>query len=236
MTIQPYGQYCPVAKACEILEPRWTLLILQELSCGATRFNEIRRGIPGISPTLLARRLRELEGHGLLTRVEDRAAGTVDYLRTPRAAALDPVIHAMGAWAHTNLETEVTLGTLNARALMWNLRRSIDASVLPRRRTVIRLHFIDAPAKGDRMCWLIVRPGEPVDLCLNDPGFEVDLFIEAELRAFTSYWLGHTGLDHERDADRIRFTGSPALERSFGRWLRRGPYAPAGDDLAAGAS
>lgn len=233
MTLQRYGQYCPISKACEVVEPRWTLLILSEMAQGSSRFNEIRRGVPGISPTLLAKRLRELELQGLVERIEDRAAATIDYVRTERAKELDAVLFALGQWAVRNLESETLLRDLNARALMWTIRRNIDTDALPRRRNVIRFHFPDAPQKAERMTWLVVKPGEPVDLCLNDPRFEVDLFIEASLEAMTSYWLGYSSLAAEMVQERIRFTGSPVLAKTFDQWLVRGPFAEP-DETAAG--
>ena len=123
MSIHSYGQFCPVAKACEVVEPRWTLLILSEMSAGSTRFNEIRRGVPGISPTLLSKRLKEMEASGLVERLEDKASGSIDYVRTEMAIELKPIIQALGDWAQRHIEAEVTLCDLDARTLMWNLRR-----------------------------------------------------------------------------------------------------------------
>ena len=109
---------------------------------------------------------------------------------------------------------------------MWNLRRKIDLDALPERRTVIRFHFPDAK-KGEETYWLIVKPGVPVDLCMNDPGFDVDLFIEAKLKAMTSYWLGFSSLRAETAQDRIVFHGNPQLIRTFGKWLLRSSFAEA---------
>lgn len=226
MPTHSYGQYCPVAKACELLEPRWTMLILSEMWSGSTRFNEIRRGVPGISPTLLSKRLREMEGSGLVERLEDRASGAIDYVSTEIARELEPIVRALGEWAHRNIEAEVTLCDLDARLLMWNLRRKIDLDALPERRTVIRFHFPDAK-KGEETYWLIVKPGVPVDLCMNDPGFDVDLFIEAKLKAMTSYWLGFSSLRAETAQDRIAFHGNPLLIRTFDKWLLRSSFAEA---------
>ena len=99
MPSKSYGLFCPLAMACEILEPRWTMLILNELWSGATRFSEIRRGVPGISPTLLSKRLKEMEKRGLIERLEDTAKGTVDYIRTPMAIELEPALMSLGEWA-----------------------------------------------------------------------------------------------------------------------------------------
>ncbi len=227
MTHQGYGFFCPTAKACEVLEPRWTMLILSEMSCGSTRFNDIRRGVPGISPTLLSKRLKEMEAAGLVERVEDHAAGTIDYLQTRSAEELEPIIEALGRWAHKHIDTELTLEHLDARTLLWNIRRKIDLRSIADRRTVVRFHFPDAEKASDRLFWLIWKPGVPVDVCFDDPGFDVDLFIEAELKAFTSYWLGYSSLAEECERDRIVLLGNQLLVKTVDRWLVRSAFAHA---------
>ena len=218
MPSKSYGMFCPVAMACEVVEPRWTLLILTEMWCGATRFNEIRRGVPGISPTLLSRRLKEMEKQGLVERLEDPAKGTVDYVRTPKAIELEPVLELLGDWAYRHVEPDVALNNLKPDYLMWNLRRQIDPSQLPDRRVVVRFHFPDCKQE-EATYWLIVRPGMPADLCLIDPSFDVDLFVEAELRALGSVWMGYSSLQTEISNDRVFLTGDPLLTRTIDRWL-----------------
>jgi DNA-binding HxlR family transcriptional regulator len=210
--------FCPIAMACEVVEPRWTMLILSEMWCGATRFNEIRRGVPGISPTLLSKRLKAMETQGLIERLEDPAKGTVDYIRTPRAIELDPVLELLGDWAYRNIEPEVALNNLKPDYLMWNLRRQVDPSVLPERRVVVRFHFPDCK-KNEATYWLVARPGMAVDLCLIDPCFDVDLFIEAELKALGSAWMGYSSLQTEISGDRIFLSGDPLLTKTIDRWL-----------------
>ena len=109
MTSKPFGLFCPTSKASEVLMPRWTIQILGELWEGATRFNEIRRGLPGISPTLLARRLKEMQENGLVERVEDPATGTIDYIRTEKAVELDPILQGMARWAQRHIDAEIAL-------------------------------------------------------------------------------------------------------------------------------
>ena len=227
MTRQGYGFFSPTAKACEVLEPRWTMLILSEMFSGSTRFNDIRRGVPGISPTLLSKRLKEMEAAGLVERVEDRATGTIDYLRTRSAEELEPIIDALGRWAHRNIDAEVTLEHLDARTLLWNIRRKIDLQSIADRRTVVRFHFPDAEKACDRLFWVIWKPGVPVDVCFDDPGFDVDLFIEAELKAFTSYWMGYSSLAEERAQDRIVLLGNQLLVKTIDKWLVRSSFAHA---------
>ena len=175
MSSKSYGLFCPLAMACEVIEPRWTLLILAEMWDGSTRFNDIRRGVPGISPTLLAKRLRDLENRGLVERIEDAAKGTVDYIRTPKAIELESALTLLGDWAYRHVEANIALHDVNPDYLMWQMRRTIDASALPQRRVVVRFHFADLK-EDESTYWMIARPGAAVDLCMSDPHFEVDLF------------------------------------------------------------
>ena len=228
MSSRGYNHFCPVAKACEVLEPRWTLLVLCELWAGSRRFNEIHRGVPGMSPTLLSKRLKELERRGLVTRAAGRgAAGGIAYATTPLADELEPIVHALGRWAHRHIDAEVTLERLDARLLMWNMRRKIDASTLPQgRRVVIQFTFPEL-AEGERSYWLLARPGRPVDLCLADPGHNVDLYVTAELRAMTSAWMGHSELRAEIARERVSLVGDRALASTISRWMTRSAFAAA---------
>lgn len=222
-----YNQFCPVSKACEVLEPRWTLLLLSEMWSGSTRFNEIRRGVPGMSPTLMSKRLRQMEENGLVIRSENRANGEINYRTTAIADELAPIVHALGEWAHRNIDAEVTLENLDARLLMWNMRRKIDPTGLPRdRRTVIEFTYPEL-SKDERHYWLISRPGLPIDLCLTNPGHDVDLFVTAELKAMTSAWIGFTSLESEISHGRIGFVGDMKIAATIGNWMVRSSYAAA---------
>lgn len=227
MTTKNYGLFCPLAMACEVIEPRWTLLILAEMWAGASRFNELRRGVPGISPTLLSKRLKEMEKHGLVERVEDPAKGTVDYIRTTLAIELEPAITLLGEWAYRNVEAKVALDDLNLDYLMWNLRRTIDQSALPPRRVVVRFRFTDV-RESQSTYWLIAKPGTAVDLCMTDPGFDVGLFVEAESRALAAVWMGYSSFPAVIAEDKVFLTGEPRLIRTIDRWIVKCEYAEAG--------
>lgn len=225
MASEGYNQFCPVAKACELLEPRWTLLLLCEMWAGSTRFNEIRRGVPGMSPTLMSKRLREMEERGLVIRTENPSTGDINYTTTHVADELESIVHALGEWAHRNVDAEVTLENLDARLLMWNMRRKIDPTGLPRaRRSVIEFIYPELP-RDERSFWLIARPGMPVDLCSIDPGHDVDLFIQADLKAMTSAWMGLSSLDAEIARGTISLTGDMSIAASLENWLVRSSYA-----------
>lgn len=225
MARRPYGLFCPISLACEFLEPRWTIQILTELWNGSTRFNDIRRGLGGISTALLARRLREMEALGLVSRIADRATGAIDYYRTDRAIALEPVMNALARWAQCNIEAEVALGGRDVSTLMWGVRRMIDPSALPRRRAVIRFHFREEPPLKDPHFWFVLEPGaEMPELCTRDPGREVDLFVETGVVVMAAIVEGRSSLDREKARGSLFLSGDPGLARSMGRWLRTSVY------------
>jgi len=225
MPTDGYNHFCPISKACEIIEPRWTLLLLSEMWSGSTRFNEIRRGVPGMSPTLMSKRLKELEEHGLIVRSENPATGEIHYRTTRVAAELEPIVMALGQWAHKNIDANVTLEHLDARVLMWNMRRKVDAASLPStRRTVIQFIYPELP-KDEQSYWILARPGMPVDLCLTDPGHDVDLFITADLKAMTSAWMGFSSLRSEIANGRVSLIGDTRLASTIDDWMVRSGYA-----------
>lgn len=218
MANNDYNQFCPIAKACELVEPRWTLLILHEMWNGSSRFNEIRRGVPGMSPTLLSKRVKDMEIRGLVSRTQNTKTGHVDYALTAIAKELMPIVKALGQWAHRNVDTEISLEKLDARLLMWNMWRKIDAACFPHKKTVIQFIFPELN-EDQRNYWLIAKPGIPVDLCLVDPGFDVDLFITADLKAMTSAWMGWSRLKTEISNDKIVLVGDQELIAGIENWM-----------------
>jgi DNA-binding HxlR family transcriptional regulator len=227
MSIDSYNQFCPVSKACEIIEPRWTLLILCEMWQGSTRFNEIRRGVPGMSPTLMSKRLKELELRGIINRTEDQSTNEIHYTMTNMGDELQPIIHALGKWAHSNIDADVTLEKLDARLLMWNMRRKINTVTFPKRkRTVIQFTYPELPEVEQRY-WIIAKPGAVVDLCSVDPGFDVDLYITADLKAMTSAWMGHSTLRAQIAAEKIIMVGDRTLTDTINLWMVRSSMAMA---------
>jgi DNA-binding HxlR family transcriptional regulator len=225
MSNDSYNQFCPVSKACEIIEPRWTLLILCEMWQGSTRFNEIRRGVPGMSPTLMSKRLKELELRGIINRTEDQSTNEIHYTMTSMGNELQPIIHALGKWAHRNIDADVTLENLDARLLMWNMRRRINTVTFPKRkRTVIQFTYPELP-EAEQRYWIIAKPDSGVDLCSVDPGFDVDLFITADLKAMTSAWMGHSTLRAQIALEKIVLIGNRTLVDTIDHWMVRSSMA-----------
>lgn len=215
-----YGQFCPVSMAAEIICSRWTLLVLRELATGSTRFNELRRGLPSMSPALLSKRLKDLEAAGIVIRVAgEREPGVLQYRLTEAGEELRPVIEAIGVWGHRWVTAEATLKNLDANLLMWDIRRNINTDPMPHRRNVIQFIFNDRPP-SERYYWLIVEPGNDVDLCLVDPGFDVDLYVSTDLRTMTEIWLGYATIGSAFDDGRLVSTGNRKLASDLRTWLK----------------
>lgn len=218
MSRKPYGMICPITRACELLEPRWTIAIIVGMWAGATKFNEIRREIGNISPSLLSKRLKELEKLGLVERIDNPATGAVDYLRTPMAIALEPALNALSCWAQQNLDAETALRTTAASNLMWNLRKCFDRAALPARRIVMRLHFEDEDLDYDTY-WVLLNPGAPVEICSTIPDYDIDLYFETSVISLSAVSIGRSTIAREIAQGRLYLSGDPMLERRIDRWF-----------------
>ena len=220
-----YGQFCPVAMAAEVLCQRWTVLILRELLAGSTRFNALRRGLPRMSPSLLSKRLGELEGAGVVTRRHDPRTDTPVYELSKAGRELMPVVTAMGHWGQKWLESQLSLKNLDPSLLMWDMRRNLDPEPLPPRRVTIRFQYPEV-RPSQRHWWLVVED-EAVDLCSVDPGFEIDLFVESDLRTMTAIWMGLTSVRKALAADRLTLDGDRGVADRMQQWLGLSPFARA---------
>jgi DNA-binding HxlR family transcriptional regulator len=225
MTRRAYGLICPISLACEVLEPRWTIQILAEIWNGSTRFNDIRKGVGNISTAILSRRLREMEASGLVERIEDNAAGTIDYFRTEKAIKLEPAMNALAEWAQCNIDAETALSGADAWTVMWAVRRMIVLTELPRRRAVIRFHFREDPPLKYPHYWLVVEPGASLpELCSVDPGRDVDLYVETDAVSLGAIIEGRSSIDREKGRGGLFLSGDSGLARSINRWLRTSVY------------
>ena len=219
-----YGQFCPVAMAAEIVCSRWTALVLRELLCGSRRFNDLRKGVPRMSPTLLSKRLKELEDAKIIRHLRDGRAGNSEYVLTEAGEELRPVIMAMGNWGQRWIDSNLSLRNLDPTLLMWDMRRNINPAPLPKRRVTVRFTFPEAPA-SQRVWWLVVEPSGENDLCQVDPGHDVDVYVTASLRAMTSVWMGHSSLAQAVEKRLIEVVGDAGLARSMQAWLGLSVFA-----------
>jgi DNA-binding HxlR family transcriptional regulator len=221
-----YNQFCPVAMAAEVLCSRWTVVLLRELLAGSTRFNDLRRGLPRMSPALLSQRLKELEEAGVVARTPVRGDPTIlEYGLTEAGRELQPLVESFGKWGQRWIPSKLSLDQLDAPLLMWDMRRGLKFDPPPPRRLVIQFQYPDAP-KRDRGWWLIVEPDQPVDLCSVDPGHDVDLYVTSPLRTMTAIWMGIESVREARESDRLMLTGDRDLIETMERWLGLSPFAP----------
>ena len=217
-----YGQFCPLSMAAEIVCTRWTALLLREFLCGSTRFNDLRKGVPKMSPALLSKRLKELEAAGVI-RVANTAAGGSEYVLTSMGRDLQNVVLGLGEWGHRWIESRLTLRNLDPSLLMWDMRRHLNPIPMPDRRCTIHFLYPEL-AEPDQRWWLVVEKGA-VDLCSIDPGYDVDLLISGSLRSMTAVWMGMVPLTEEVSAGRLHLDGDRRLARTVGDWLGLSHFA-----------
>ena len=225
-TMKGYGQFCPIAVACETFAERWTPLILRELLAGARRFNEIRQGVPMISRTLLAQRLRELEDAGIVQSQPLSQGRGREYRPTRAAEEFRDVLERLGEWGQRWGTTQFDPENLDLVLLMWNVRRRIDLAKLPPHRVVVRFEFRAFPprCRGFQTCWLILTR-EGTDVCLKDPGFEVDLVVSADAAAIARVWTGAMTFVQAVRSGGLRLEGPRGLVRAFPSWLLLSHFA-----------
>ncbi|MEX2353973.1 MAG: helix-turn-helix domain-containing protein [Gammaproteobacteria bacterium] len=222
--MKAYGQFCPLAQAAQILCERWTLIIIRELIAGSTRFSEIQKGVPLMSPTLLSTRLKQLVKSGLVE--PGRNKGSHEYHLTEAGRQLRPVVELLGAWGHRWARSTLDNGDLDAGLLMWDIRRSVDPSVFPEHRIVVQFEYPDAP-KGGRNWWLVSENGE-IDLCLHDHGYEVDILIKCSLKIMTEIWICETSFNEAVKKGNVIIMGNSVLINSLQSWLRSSPLSRLG--------
>lgn len=215
-----YGQFCPVAKAMELLDERWTLLVIRELMSGSTHFNALRRGVPRMSPALLSKRLQTLVRAGVIERWED--GNRVTYRLSDAGRELEPVVEALGRWG-VRWVPELGDEDLDPQLLMWDIHRNVDSEALPDGRTVLAFVFTDV-APSARRWWLVIdRHG--VDVCDVDPGFPVRVTVESSLRTLVHIWRGDLDWAAALRSGDLVLHGEEQARRALPRWLKLSPFA-----------
>lgn len=211
-----YGQYCPISRALDVLGERWTLLVVRDLLVGTTRFNELARGLPGLSRSLLARRLRQLERAGIVER-----SGT-EYLLTEAGRGLEPIVFGLGAWGARFTFGDPEPGELDAALLVWWMHGRLDTSGLPGKRHVLEIRFRD----DRRPFWIVIESGAP-SVCQVDPGFPTDATLTTDVSSLYQVWLGRLRLEDAVRSGRLSFEGAGPLARRMPSVLRLSPMAEA---------
>ena len=190
---------------------------------GSTRFNDLRRGVPRMSPALLSKRLKELEQAGVIAVTPAAQPGAVEYKLTQAGEDLRGVIMSLGVWGQRWVESSLSLKNLDPAFLMWDMRRNLKPLALPDRRCTVEFIYPEV-GSGRRYWWLVIEDGT-VDLCGVDPGYDVDLHVRSSLRSMTAVWMGHSTLQREIDAGAIQLIGDKALARRMHEWLGLSSFA-----------
>ncbi|GEK80203.1 winged helix-turn-helix transcriptional regulator [Agrococcus baldri] len=227
-----YGQFCPVAKAMELLDERWTLLVVRELLAGSSRFNDLRRGVPQMSPALLSKRLQRLEHAGLVRKRVD--GSRTSYRLTQSGEELRPIVEALAGWG-VRWIGELGQADLDPHLLLWDMRRTIDVEAWPRRRTTLAVRFTDVDASAARW-WLVCHDGE-IDLCDFDPGFPVAARLTTTLRALTLVWRGDRSWQVALGSGSVVIDGEADAVRRVHAWIGTAGWAvtprPSAQEIAA---
>lgn len=213
-----YGQFCPVAKAAEVFCERWTALLVRDLAAGATRFSELQRGVPLMSPSLLSRRLKELVAEGLVER-RPAARGSTYHL-TPAGAEFVPMVEALGVWGQRWSRRQLADGEVDLGLLIWSLERGVDPTAFGGGRSVVHLTFTDQPK--DKRQWWFVNDAGACELCLTDPGYDVDLYLVTTLPDMIYIVRGDLKLPAALESDRLEALGTARIRAALSRWLNLG--------------
>ena len=215
-----YHQFCPIAKAMELLDERWTLLVVRELVVGSKHFNELRRGLPRMSPSLLSKRLSQLERAGIIER--HVASKEVQYILTDAGTELRQVVEAIGRWG-TRWIGELGDQDLDPQLLLWDMHRNINHPLVPPGLTVIHFRFTE-PAVSTRYWWLIITPDD-ADVCDTDPGHPVTVTLTTPLRTMTQIWLGDRSWSQALSDGTLKVDGSTRHRRSVPSWFKLSGFA-----------
>ena len=231
--MKSYGQFCPVAKAAQLFCERWTPLILRDLAAGATRFSELQRGVPLMSPTLLSRRLKELEAEGVVKREKTASGRSWTYHLTPAGEEFVPVVAALGVWGQRWTRRELARDEVDVSLLAWSMERSVDARAFGKPSTIVQIKFTDQPAAKAR--WWFVNREDACELCLEDPGYEVDLYLTTTVRDMIYIVRGDLSLARAVDEGRLEALGPRSLQSRLRTWLNLGPITKVKSQRGDGA-
>ena len=218
MSRDSYEQFCPVAMACDALGQRWTLLILRELLLGSHHFNELRRGLPRISPTLLAKRLEHLIERGIVEKLPPKSGGASLYHLTQSGKNVGSVIVALGLWGREHFEMEAIVQKSEPHLLMWDLRRNININELPNRPLVIQFQF---PEQTKRLSnwWVCHKPNQELEVGYIDPGSDVDLYVNTSIQALTKIHMGSLTTSEALNSGQLDVEGAKDLHETMDFWL-----------------
>ncbi|MEO4044190.1 helix-turn-helix domain-containing protein [Hoeflea sp. CAU 1731] len=215
--MKTYGQFCPIAKASEVFCERWTSLILRDLSVGATRFSQLQRGIPLASPTMLSRRLKQLEAEGVVERRRAEGRQSWTYHLTPAGEEFVPIVIALGVWGQRWTRRQLQEHEIDLDLLLWAMENSVNPAAFKKERAVVEIQFTDQPAHKRR--WWFLNEKERCELCIKEPGFDVDLYVRSDLPTLIYVWRGDMSLTQALKADRLEAHGDRMARKTLRAWL-----------------
>lgn len=221
-----YGSYCPISLGTEVVADRWTPLVLRELFMGATRFNDIARGLPAMSRSLLVQRLRHLERKGVVELWPSASGRGNEYRLTAAGKDLEPVVLALGRWAVTWLYDELRADDIDAVTLMWWMHRHVDLETVPEGRVVVQF---DHTAPERVTIWMVLDRGQ-VSVCMHHPGFEPDAIVSMTTPALAEVFAGNRTWRSARSDGTLHVEGPSRILDALPRWFRQSPFA---DDVRA---
>lgn len=217
-----YGQFCPVAKATEILGEKWTILVIRELLMGGSRFNELQRGLSMISPTILTKRLNALAEQGLVVKKKIPGQKGYEYFPTESCKELLPIIKGLGDWGMRWAQGNLTESDYDVELLMLYLQRSIQVDKLVGNETVIRFKFTDL---GEVQDWWLIAAGNKVDVCTSDPCKDVDVYFTSTVHTFVDIWMGLLPYRKAVREDQIKVIGPTAMTSNIFAWMNMSMFA-----------
>ncbi|MFK7793735.1 MAG: winged helix-turn-helix transcriptional regulator [Gammaproteobacteria bacterium] len=221
--MEKYCQFCPVAKAAEILCEKWVILVLRELMMGSTRFGQLRQGLPRISPSILSRRLKTLEEQGVILRCKKSASNGYEYHLTESGEELRPIVLGFGSWGHKWAKNKIDNEDLDAGFLLWDMRRRLNIEYFKNKRAVIHIEFSEQ-SSHDRYWWMVIDNNE-IDLCFEDTGHEPDITIITTLETMTNIWLGYSKLETMIREDKMKIFGAKEHVNSVSKWIGKSTFA-----------
>ncbi len=216
------GSLCPAVKAADMIGDRWILLILREFFMGASRYKDFQNALPRISPTVLSNRLKQLETNGMIIKKSNAGQKSTEYHLTRCGRELAPLIDQMSRWGLRWARRRICDEDLDAGSFMWDFHRSLKIEELPDGETVISISFSDVDMHNR---WWVIADTDKVELCTDDPGKDVDLYISSELAALAEVWMGDIGIRDAMDDHSIMITGSSHLMRTISSWIPQSRYA-----------
>jgi DNA-binding HxlR family transcriptional regulator len=214
------GSLCPAMASADLLGDKWTLLLLREMLLGTTRFSRFQKAIPRMSPSILSKRLKMLEASDIIVRKPAITGQVSEYRLTRSGRELGPIIENMAVWGMRWRSRNIAARDCDVGGFMWDFHRTLNTEGLPNGETVILVQISD---RTDLNTWWVIANGDSVDLCLENPGHDVDVYITASLGNLIALWMGDVGVKEATDAKTVFIDGPKHLTSTAQDWISQSP-------------